>query len=244
MKNKLLSDHKKIGKVFQPPIIAMGTFVETSWLDFGVPEFIWIHILCEEYGAREGSILFIEFTKISDTFLNSKSGNGVAATMISSYSILSENEKKDILQKLHSKALLPRLRLALMPFLSFYPQCPLNFVIQDTLYNDHESKYLVKYKECLTKIMDKSSFEATITIANVISFLNHFGRLKITESSHLPQLTEILNYPNTEDSKHLASFLRSTISTFFNNEWGYNRNNEWLKYFWNQSLRLEPIVYD
>lgn len=241
MKNKLLTDHKKTGKVFQPPILTLGTFVETAWLDFGIPEFVWIHILCEECGTNEGSILFLEFTKISDKFFSSKINNGTASTLASCYSILSENDKSEIISDLKKKAILPRLKYVLTPFLSLYPMCPLNFILEDSVIDNLHKEYLSKYKEYLEKLTDKSSFESTIVMANVVNFLNHLDRLKIAEGNNLPELREVLDYPKTENSKRIASFLRSTISMCFNKEWDYNRENEWIKYFWNQSLRLEPF---
>lgn len=241
MKSKLLADHKKTGKVFQPPLLSLGTFVETAWLDFGIPEFVWIHILCEECGTNEGSILFLEFTKITDKFLSTKINNGTASALLSSYSILSEIDKIAIIKTLKKKAILPRLRYVLTPFLFLYPNCPLNFVLEQSTTDNFPKDYLTKYKEYLEKLLDKTSFESTIVMANVINFLNHLDRLKIAEGNNMPEFKEVLDYPKTENSKRIASFLRSTISMCFNKEWDYNRDNEWIKYFWNQNLRLEPF---
>lgn len=241
MKSKLLTDHKQTGKVFQPPLLTLGTFVETSWLDFGIPEFIWIHLLCEECGTDEGSILFLEFTKITDKFLSSKINNGTAPTLISSYSTLSNEDKIEIIKDLKKKSILPRLKYILSPFLLLYPNCPLNFILEQSISNAVDKGYLVKYKEYLEKLTNKRSFESTIVMANVINFLNHLDRLKIVEGNNLPELKEVFDYPKTENSKRIASFLRSTISMCFNKEWNYIRDNEWIKYFWNQSLRIEPI---
>jgi len=241
MKSKLLADHKQTGKVFQPPLLTLGTFVETAWLDFGIPEFIWIHLLCEECGTDEGSILFLEFSKITDTFFSSKINNGTASALISSYSMLSEGDKIEIIKDLKKKALLPRLKYILTPFIFLYPYCPLNFILENSIADDVHKGYLSKYKEYLEKITDKTSFESTIVMANVVNFLNHLDRLKIAEGNNLPEFKEVFDYPKTENSKRIASFLRSTISMCFNKEWDYNRDNEWIKYFWNQSLRLEPF---
>jgi hypothetical protein len=241
MKNRLLSDHKQIGKVFSPPLLNLGTFVETAWLDFGIPEFVWINILCEECGIDEGSILFLEFSKISDKFLSSKINNGTASALTSSYSVLTGNDKIEIISELKKKAILPRLKYVLTPFLTLYPMCPLNFILESSNINKSGSEYLPKFKLYLGKLEDKTSFQSTIVMANVINFLNQMDRLKITEGSNLPEFRDVLDYPKTENSKRIASFLRSTISMCFNKEWDYNRESEWLRYFWNQSFKLEPI---
>lgn len=216
MKNKLFSDHKKTGKVFSPPLLTIGTFVETAWIDFGIPEFVWINILCEECGTNEGSILFLEFTKISDKYFSSKTNNGTSAALISSYSILSENDKAEIINDIRRKPIFPRLKYVLTPFLRLYPKCPLSFILEESVISDNNNEYLSNYKEYLRKLQDKTSFESTLIMANVINFLNHLDRLKIAEGNKLPEFREVLDYPKTENSKHIASFLRSTISMCFN----------------------------
>jgi hypothetical protein len=242
MKNRLLADHKKKGKIFQPPILSLGTFVETSWLDFAIPEFIWIQIFCEEAGFDEGSTLFLEFTKISDNILMAKTNNGIASTLISSYSILHEAEKSEIMVQLQKQGLLPRLKYFLTSFLSLYPMCPLNFILDDGLGVNPDRSYLLQYKKHLSKIIDKTSLESTLVMANVINFLNHLNRFQVAKETNIPQFKKVLDYPKTEDSQRIASFLRSSISIGFNTDLGYDRENEWIKYFWNQNLRLEPFL--
>ena len=96
-----------------------------------------------------------------------------------------------------------------------------------------------RFKITLGEILDKTSFESSIVMANVVNVLLQKNRFFIAQDNELPSLNEILNYPNTEDSKRIAAFLRSLISMCFN-ENGYKRGNTWVKYFWNQSYKIEP----
>ena len=77
-------------------------------------------------------------------------------------------------------------------------------------------------------------------MAVVAAFLITFNRIRVVENTNIPNLSEVVNYPNTEESKHLASFLRMTIPMCFNVQGAYDRKNNWASYFWNQSFKLEP----
>jgi hypothetical protein len=242
MKKKILEDHTKKGKVLQPPLLTMATFVETAWLDYAVPEFIWILILIEQYGVKQGCRLSLEFANISDQFIISKTNNGSAATIVSYYDLLSDSEKVEIIDEMKRLSLLTKFQKALLPFLKLYPKCPLSFIISENA--DVESKvdweYVESYKKNLGEFLDKSEFKSSIVMANVIGFLSSVDRFHITLESKVPELDEIFSYPETEESKHLASFLRSSISLCFNVEWDYKRDNDWVRYFWNQSIKIEP----
>jgi hypothetical protein len=240
MEKKVLEDHKQKGKVFQPPLLAMGTFVETAWIDYAVPEFIWILVLMEKYGIQEGSLMSIKLSSIVDPYITSKINNGSAASMLSFYNYLSKAEKEEIIVEMNKASVLEKFKHAFSPFLRLYPECPLNFLIKDVNNNSgNANDYLKNYKKSLSDFLDKNSIKSSIVMANVIGFLLTVDRFHVTRDSQIPQLDEIFNYPETDESKHLASFLRSSISMCFNIEWGYDRTNSWIKYFWNQGLKIE-----
>lgn len=237
----MLSDHKKKGKVFTPPLLSIATFVEAGWLDFAVPEFIWILLFMEKYGTEKGTILMLEFTTICDDFITPIINNSSAPCIISSYSVLTVKEKRKIKGILKDTYILDSIRNVLKPFLKLYPECPLNFIIPKSKPAKRISKkYLHEYKNTLEKLMHKTSAESTFTLAAVAAFLIKFHRISVVESSNIPPLNEVINYPNTEQSKHLASFLRTAIPMGFNVESNYDRKNTWVSYFWNQSFKLEP----
>jgi hypothetical protein len=53
----VLSDHKRIGKRFIPPLLQLQAFTEVSWRDQGLPELLWIGLLNDEYGHSKGTEL-------------------------------------------------------------------------------------------------------------------------------------------------------------------------------------------
>ena len=55
-KPRVLSDHKRVGKKFIPPLIAeLGPISEVRWINDLVPELVWLALLSERYGLEVGA---------------------------------------------------------------------------------------------------------------------------------------------------------------------------------------------
>ena len=240
-RKKILSDHTQKGKVFQPPLLTIGTFVETAWLDYAVPEFIWIMLLVKEYGVDYGSRIAIDFAMTADKYIIKNVESGPASPMIISfYNLLSENDKTELFGKLRGKGLTIFLQKAFKSLLLLYPKCPLGFLKGD-LEDEDIDAYIPYFKQSISDLLDKTEYKPTIVMANVINFMLTMNRFFVAESNDLPGLNEVLDYPNTDSSKRIAAFLRSSISMCFAIG-SYDRENNWAKYFWNRSIEIEPCT--
>jgi hypothetical protein len=237
----VLNDHKREGGVFVPPILNLGTFLDTPWLDYAVPEFVWVLLFIEKFGIEDGNELYLNLVSLADPYFKDKIKNGSAACMISFYLNLDDSEKQKLLQELKSAGILSRIRVVLNPFIKLYPECPLKF-LSNQKNQDFSKRYLNIFKVTLIKMLDKMGYDATLVMASVLNFLCAHNRFFITESTNMPPLEEILDYPGTDNSKKVASFLRSIIPIFFlsSEENTYDRNNQWIIYFWNQNIKIEP----
>ena len=73
-KGNVLSDHKKVGKKFIPPIIDKlgSTFQETSWVKFSIPELVWIALLNYRCGYKDGADLSLSLAKATKEVTNKK----------------------------------------------------------------------------------------------------------------------------------------------------------------------------
>lgn len=180
----MLEDHKRKGKVFKPPLLSLGTFIDSGWLDYSIPEFIWILLLIEDYGVHEGSRLALEFSIISNLYLTSKANNPSAPSIISFFNLLSNSDKSNLLNDMNKKFILKKIRKTFTPFIQLYPECPLSFILAKSEPTEIDSKneYLIKYKKSLSKFFEKTGFESSIVLANVIFLVNqkcHFGFTRI-----------------------------------------------------------------
>jgi hypothetical protein len=124
---KILSDHIKRGKKLIPPFLAMGTHVDVSWVNKILPEIIWLAIINEKIGNKDGaeiSRLLIE----SASNLN-KSDKKIYA-YLSSYENIDNGFKENLINNLKHLGILSELKDCLSDFLCIYPKCPLTFILE------------------------------------------------------------------------------------------------------------------
>lgn len=237
MEKRILEDHKKEGKRLRPPLTTIGNFVDLSWVDYIIPDVIWITLLKDRFGDKLGTEIVNEFIVVSTKHESSKFRN---YALISSFESLPSQNKNAILNDLMKKNLLNPLLAGLSDFLDMYPKCPLNFIRQ----NDYSAKvidikFLMRYKEILWELLDKRSKKSTFTIANVVYSLFVLDRLKIVKDSPMTQFPKIQEYPDTEISRMIASSLRASINAFYGMEMFDKDNSTWAKEFWNRGIEIE-----
>lgn len=230
---KVLVDHKTQGKRLVPPLLTLGNLKETSYIDFVVPEIIWIAILIEKYGIQRGTEIGLEIVKAaSKVAINSS----FLFSFISSYETLKPSEKQEIVESLESSNVLVLIQGGLENFISVYPECPLNFLFNEPT---QENFHIQEIKNTLITLYDKVGITSTFSMGNVIYYMGVLGRLNVVKGSSIAQLPRLIEYPNTQLSKLIASSIRATIYTLIQQPF-YNKINKWNKYFWNRGHELEP----
>lgn len=231
----ILSDHKKVGKKLISPLNSLGLFYDVNWVSDIIPEIIWVAILNSRLGWKETCMTLTDFARIAMEV--NKSNNYV---FISSFSKLSEDELNTINTRIRYSGILSKLDYSLFNFIEFYPECPLSF-----LYKGYEKrelidvKFITEYKAILSKIYDKKSTESTFLLTSIIYTMLTTGKYNIPKDSILTNLEKIEEYPNSDISHRIAGNLRASINVFFNDQI-YDKNVNWIKYFWNKGLSLEP----
>ena len=231
----VLSDHKKVGKRFIPPLNTIGIVHDVNWLKDIVPEIIWIALINDKLGWRGACHTIADMCRITAE-INDK--NNYA--FISSYSKLNHDELREINNRLQYSDLLSKLDYSLFNFIEFYPECPLNFIYKSYIPKETvDVRFLLNYKKVLGKIYDKRSRESTFLLTSVIYSMLSTKKLNITKDSSLANLEEVTDYPNSDISQQIASSLRASINVFFNDNI-YEKNSDWIKYFWNKGISLEP----
>jgi hypothetical protein len=233
---KVLSDHKKIGKKFVPPLLATGVMQEVSWTQMMVPDLIWIALVHDRFGKQKGTEIVRIFSENAKSIFNNKLWNYCT---ISSYEISSQDELYKFHDSLVKNGILFILQDTLQNFIEMYPKCPLKFIFGDrNIQTVVDVKFIIEYKGILTKLLDKISVESTFVIGNVIYSMLVNDRLKIPINSVMARLPELKEYPNTEISKMIASSNRAMINLLFGDTI-YNQKNNWIKYFWNRNIEIE-----
>ena len=213
--------------------MTLGNLKETSYIDFVVPEIIWIAILIEKYGIQRGTEIGLEVVKAASKVAKNSS---FLFSFISSYETLKPSEKQEIVESLTSSNVLGLVQRGLENFISAYPECPLIFLFNEPT---QDKSHIQEIKNILIALYDKVGIISTFSMGNVIYYMGALGKLNIVEGSSLGQLPKLIEYPRTPLSKLIASSIKATIHTLIQKPF-YNNLNEWNKYFWNRGHELEP----
>jgi len=235
--SKVLSDHRKIGSRFVPPLVdRIGPLLETSWIEVTIPELLWISCLHDAEGLKRGTEYAIKLAKAALEAHPSSKTWFAAAT---SYSQLSPEEATVIVDSLKSGDCLEAIQQSLAAIQYFYPESPLRFLYStgdQTVPDEQES--LSNLGNQVFNLYDKTSKSATqVQAAAVyIGFVNN--RLRVPVDSPIAQFPEIERYPDTELSRMIASTVRALVPMLIPHEEG-EFHTDWSEYFWNRGMEID-----
>ncbi|MEK6765701.1 MAG: hypothetical protein AABY49_05670 [Planctomycetota bacterium] len=240
-RSQILSDHKRIKKKLVPPILQIGKFHEVKWVDYILPELLWLGLLNEFHGLKLGAELGLSLANAANKLNNQPKKECFA--VISSYTIFSQEQKSEIIKKLKSSNELELLQKALTPFDIFYHECPLNFLFKDTLPSQNNREVILnQFKLALSKMFDRWDKPGTFMQANAVYIAFVTDKLKVAKGISLANFPAVEEFPKTEESKRIASSARGVVNMFFAPQ-SYDTSSPWPKYFWKKGLELEPCKF-
>lgn len=236
---KVLSDHKQVGKKFIPPMLQLGKFYDVQWQTKMIPELIWIGLINNLFGLREGAELSLALPH--EVHLLNDKNNKSQFFKISSYDSLTKNQKIQIVDNLNRKNLLNPIKDAVYSLLIYYPQCPLNFLFENENVSNENPMLIYDFKTVLEKMFNRWNTDATFVQANAIYIAFDSGRLKVFKGLELADFPEVEHFPYTDKSERVASSIRSALNSYFG---GDNDDSiTWPKYFWNNGFKLQKCKF-
>lgn len=235
MAAKILTDHIRKKKVLVPPMNHHFNMQDANYGKEVIPEIIWLDFILEAYGLRhtveivEALTDGLESVKIKDIPSNS--------CVMSCYGRLSSDDQKKFLNHPSVKRVINEVRVALIGFKKYYPETPINFILTNT----HISKaiFINNLKQALFRIFDKYSIRTTQALTCLFYAQAYSGHLIISDETERFDLNDIVKYPDTEESKHIATFVRTSAKTFIA-MLNIDTQSQWSQYFWSRSYELEP----
>jgi hypothetical protein len=234
----ILSDHKRIGKRFVPPLATLN-ISEVSWVNQIIPQLIWIAILIDTFGFKKGVEYSLAIARLAKESVGQEKINWFG--WLFSFSKLSEQQRSFIIQKLEVQGILGEISSAFSALARSYPEFPLLFLTNTTPEDmkDNTIVDLETFKQTLLNLYDRRSIFAMRVQATVIylGFVNDF--LRVAKGLALADFPEIEKYPDTDRSREVAASIRATINSMV----GLVDDpefNTWSKYFWNRGLEIEP----
>ena len=97
---------------------------------------------------------------------------------------------------------------------------------------------LIGFKTLLATLFDKVDKPAMFMQANGVYIAFMTGKLRVAKGLSLANFPAIEKYPDTEESRRVASGVRAVISMAIG--MADKLPNDWPTYFWNRGLELEP----
>jgi hypothetical protein len=230
-----LPNHKSHKKKLIPNFLDFvgGHFPGIDWQGQKVPELIWISFVIDKIKVSNAVNLIVSYHEV---FLRVKDSSHLNPFHLSTFELLNEEEFEKLRNLLISKGIYRDLQLSLQDFITLFPECPLNKLLNINISHEPNVK---KLKIIISKLVTPTSKETILNFGTVIYSMIVNGKLSFGADSVFKNFGVINDYPNSEESKKLASFIRATINVYFSPEF-YRIDNSWILYFWNKSYTYEP----
>jgi len=242
---KVLDGYKKIGSKFIPPLLQIGEYHEIHWVDDLVPELLWYSLLLLKLGFKRGVEVGTSVAKIAhNVFRDSSPGN---FSFVSSFNLFNEDEQKNFIIKLKEEKLFEPLIDSISPLLILYPESPLKF-LNELCINSEREMCLKIIREAVEKSFNRRSQFSSIIQCNVEYVSHLIGKKHYHSKIKVPDFNKLISNFNSEEGQKVASFVRLGVNGLFG-RMQESLTNNWAKYFWNQSIVLDPLeitvpIYD
>lgn len=242
-RRKVLSDHKRQGKVLVPPFTAtLGPIQEVSWIKTIIPELTWIALIQTRYGTKRGVELITSTARAARDAREDEQCKTFAFT--SDYCDFTPTEWKQVRKSLPAKDTLAPIQDAIEPLVAWYPQCPLRFLFTDPP-EKGSPEGLQQIKELVASLYNREDREPMLVQATGVWLAFDAELLVVNKDLALAQFPEIDRYPETELSRRVGSGVRAVINMLLGraNEGGTVQPS-WPTYFWNRGLETSPCEFD
>jgi len=234
----ILDDHKKQGKKFIPPLKNGMNFAEVQYVERILPEIIWIAFVIDHLGSREGVRIASGVIAQATSCFNSE--ENTEWSMISSYSILSEEKKKLLTEALQRENLFSDFRKSIEMFVRVFPKAnPLLFMINEEPLSPSDAD-VMKAKEVIARNYNRWSFDAVVTQSVILYTWATSGKLCYCNNIEPPKLEAIFEDFKSPEAKRASSHVRiatSNLYMFCEDE----IDDKWARYFWNRGLELDSL---
>ena len=235
---KILKNHKRIGKRFVPPLMQLD-IREASYINKLLPEIIWMGLIFDRIDYRAGINLCEKMTKLVHEIYASK--KHVNFALCSSFSLLEDRQKEELISKIDDQKLLEPIQLYLAPLIVLYDNFPMSFL--GVTKNKIEKEILIKrIKEGIKRYMDKYEKPGLVLQATTIYIRGITGGLFLNKDIEPPDLNSIIENPKSEPAKRAGAFVRSEVLMEIMSSGG-EPLAKWPDSFWDQGLQVDACEF-
>jgi hypothetical protein len=233
-KKKILEGHKKVGSKFIPPMMQLPNWSEISYVNLMLPEIIWMGLINDEFGYRDGINLSTNLA--NRAFELKETDKHINFALISNFRFLSNEKKIELIKGLEERSEIGRYRHALLPLIVLYEDFPLSFIGAGEEEYDGE-QLIERMKACIDRHIYKHETPAMIVQANVMYIRVTNGGLHVASHIEIPDLNVLIEDPESEAAKRAGGFVRNSAMQEFM-PMGEDGYGDWSKAFWNQGYKI------
>lgn len=234
----VLQGHKRVKSRFVPPLMQLPNLRETSYVNDLLPHVLWMSLLNDAVGLKQGIHASFELAKLARSIHVSE--KHVNFAVCGNFNNLSPSENEMLLEELRRRGTLNQYQDALSPLLSLHPNCPMR-ALATPHESDQHPKLVARLRISVANVFDRYSTSASIMHANVITIRASTGGLFFAKHIEMPDFDSLVHSPDSEKAKRAASFARSSSMQEFMSD-AEGRHLEWSKLFWNTNYRLDACI--
>jgi hypothetical protein len=235
-RQKILSDHKRKGKILSPPFNHLfGPLKEVSWIKTILPELLWIALIHDTHGDRRAVEIITAFSRLAREIRPDATEKWFAPA--SHFASLSASDYSQLRHELDRKQLIPAVLTPLSPLVGWYPECPLAPLFSKPPRRSRRDLSLLG--KMVSSLYARSQRGPMMVQATATWLAFDADILKVSSDLSLAHFPEIEHYPDTDLSKQIGASIRAGLNVFFGSEI-HHRDNKWPDYFWNRGLAIEP----
>ena len=236
-KKQLLSDHRRVGKKFIPP---MAGVTEIHYIERILPEIAWLDYFVKHFGAKKG----IETlgVLIESCFHLKDWGRKPDFSLISNYQILTPPDWEKLQNTLKAKGVLLDCLDALTPFIRCFPSGnPFVNLFSDPKIPVQSESEVELARQVVSRLFDRRSPEATLVQSVPLWIDIKVGKYHVLPDYPFIDFKTIFGNFDAPPGDELSASARMHV----NGNFGIIRDSlgdTWAKYFWNRGRELVPIV--
>lgn len=235
---KVLEGYQQHGKKFIPPALQLKVpLQETSYVHNTLPEIIWMGLINDALGSREGSQLYIKLATTAKKIHKSDTHKHFA--LCSSYLLLTKEECLELVDAIGTGAY-KLLKKSLEPLIVLYEGFPLSFLGKNEE-TEGKSVLINRMKHCVERHLDRFGTTALATLAGI----THIG--VVTGITHyryeIPDLNTVITNQDPEVTDKAAGFIRNGAMSVVARA-GELYGHDWARSFWNQGLKIDSCVFE
>lgn len=236
MKKPILSDHKQKGKKLITPLNSIADFELLSFFDEVVPEIFWIDLLIKKFQLKHTVEIMDALASVMKTvYLNDFFCPG----LLSHYQKLTDDQKEQLTNNPNLVTLRRELSDALVGFNDYFPNCPINFLLNSCPYD--KDAFISNLKSSIGSLVNSHTKESVLILTTILSVSSIHVNSELKDTLGDIDFNYILFYPATDASQRVASFARTSVNPMIAMTTPIDIRKKWQTDFWQACLQIEPL---